>query len=426
MGRGEDCGELIDSGAISPRSAPAASGDLAEILGLNEVGALSRDRSKLEKIPSRAEWKEREEEYAKNTVEKLREIVKSKVSSKRAWEAYLKLYSLSPKHSMRNQLFARGKLARAGVQGGVILSESDWAALGRRVKEEYADPRSKGAWRRDKKFSYDRDRDWDSTYACEMWRPYGYSVEIKDSNGDPILDENGDPKKRFIPNGFVPFLAYHEDATEAIDGGAPPPLPSPPWQEADGDPSKLLADLRERMLTMGDVSLIAKAEPRDGVCEWVDEIEPSGVKFRKLAIDQSATESQQAIGVLRALSQGDADDEKIEAAARESSVYVIASLYGIDTQAQSFPHLRELLDDGKQDAISAETHKRVTKILGTMDPMMRKLNEAASAAREERSRKRSTARKKSAEKMRKAATKNSGADAESPTPVTGDLAEILV
>src|SRR5690606_17717013 len=137
------------------------------------------------------------------------------------WRAYLRGYAAMPKYSPLNVLWARSQLLYKGVEeDGLIMSESAWKKLGRRVKEQYARPEAK----RDRAYGFDRDRKWDTTYAAEMTRPLGsrrFERVVKDTNGDPVLDANGDPIKEVIygaPKGYKSMIVYHEAATEAIDG----------------------------------------------------------------------------------------------------------------------------------------------------------------------------------------------------------------
>lgn len=368
-----------------------------------QVGArTTRKLNKSNFIADRKKWLEQEKEFIDGVQSDLAAAVRNFASSDESWRNYLKIYAQAPDYSALNNLWARLQLRHKGVDPrGIILSESQWAKLGRRVKAEYAMPSKNPrtpAGRRDKRFGYDSDRDWDDRYCVELLMPIGggrFEVELKDEDGNPILDENGEPKKRVFyrsPRGFKAFKAYHEAATEDIAGGEAKPLPAAPWQGASGteeDAEKLIEDLEQRVAGLMGVEIRYDLDSsrealfesnRDAIQARVQgpaRLEEDG---KVLRVDPNAPVVDRATAMLGGLCEAvpsdfaprNDDEIKRRRAAVESAKYAIASLYGLDSGNETFPHLAEIAEhkDGLRK-LDSEIHRRTTKILHLIDPRLR-------------------------------------------------------
>jgi len=326
-------------------------------------------------------WKKEEAAYIDSVISALEEATEEFAGSDDNWRRYLKIYSQNPTYTARNIIWADIQLAHKGVTtSGLVLSESAWRALGRRPKEKYAQPIS----RRDKKYGYSSDREWDDRYAAEMMRPLGFrgfNRELKDTNGRPILDADGNKVTEFVPieaKGYKNFIAYHQDATEALDGGTAPPLPGTPWAEATGsddDARDLLNALKDKVFEGEGYSMeFDTSLPADG--------EPASYRAsdKTILVNPNASLPDQATGALRELflaenaahSKDDDDARKRNRAAAESAKFVIASLYGLDAEEQSFPHLAEIAEQkGGLKKLSSRIHDNVKTVLSYLDPKAR-------------------------------------------------------
>jgi hypothetical protein len=346
------------------------------------------------------EWKKQEKAFVDGVMEDLSENLKRVAGSKESWKSFLDLYAQAPDYSAMNNLWARSQLrAKETTEPGLLLSESAWEKLGRRVKADYARPLKK----RDKKFGYDNDRDWDDRYSAEMMRPLGRSgwwKTLKDKGGKPLLDAEGQPRKEWVPGapdkGYATFVVYHEEATEALEGGDPNPLPGREKAKGPEDGARnLLADIRDRVLPGQGITLEEDAGQSE-VCRR------SG---QTLYLNPSAPITDQASAVLLQAVEGassprqDESEEQRELrqAACESSRYVIASLYGLDTGDQAFPHLDVIAEDGDRvRSLQSEVHRRTKALLGHLDPRMRETARAAGKAELSRRKKRQEQKKTAA------------------------------
>lgn len=380
-------------------------------------GAVKVRSLKREFDPDRENWKRREREFISGVVEDLERAARDFASSDEGWRQYLRLYAETPRYSALNNHWARGQLANKGAPSdGLILSETHWKALGRRVKAEYARPEA----RRDRRFGYERDREWDDRYAAEMMAPVGLIFakrKVLDRDGNPVLDENGEPKMEtysFWRNGeanYKSFLVYHEDATEDINGGDPKPLPERPWAQATGsdeDAAQLLADLRDKVFEHRGISL----EFQD---LGTDDNEPAArlVEGRRLVVDQARPKTEQAVAALGIACQQaggpvrpgkgeELDDARKRArAAAESAKYVIASLYGLDSKEQAFPEVAEIAERGHLKALSGDIHRRVGDLMARLDPLTGLLEAAQKNSRAERAERRKRRRTKQSRRAKR-------------------------
>src|SRR5690606_38378061 len=248
---------------------------------------------------------------------------------------------------------------------------------------------------------------WDDKYAVEMTQPLGFRgfhKTLTDANGDPILDADGNEKKVFVPlepKGYKAFIAYHEDATEALDGGDPPPLPTAPWAEAEGseeDAARLLDDLAEKICPGEGLEI--RFEDPSGASQSQKVGGPAARLLRSenaILVDPDAPTSEQATGALRELfvalgdrrNSNETDEgRRRHRAADGSGKYVIASLYGLDSEEQSFPHLAEIAEEKKGlRKLSSEIHGHVSTVLNYLDPKTRALARSREASRKSRAEK---------------------------------------
>lgn len=373
-------------------------------------GAVKVRSLKREFDPDRENWKQREREFISGVVADLERAAREFATTDEGWRQYLRLYAETPRYSALNNHWARAQLAAKGAPSdGLILSETHWKALGRRVKAEYARPEA----RRDRRYGYDREREWDDRYAAEMMAPIGMVTakrKVVDANGNPVLDENGEPVLEtysFWPNGernYKAFVVYHEDATEDINGGPPKPLPERPWAEARGseeDAAQLLEDLGTRFFALKGIEVEAR---EIGTAEN----EPAArlEEGKRLIVDSSRPKTEQAVAALGIACQqaggrirpgkGENLDgaRKRARAAAESAKYVIASLYGLDSKEQAFPEVAEIAEQGRLSALTGDIHRRVGELMARLDPLTGILEAAQKASREGRAKraKRSRAR----------------------------------
>ena len=429
MGRGR--GEGVRAGGLlsgGRRGARDLGPGGARLIGDSARAKVTRDLSQRTFVADIEEWKKQENSFVEGALEELNAAVSTYAASDEGWRSFLRLYAESPRYSAINVLWARAQLAARAVRSdGLVFSESGWAALGRRVKAEYARPEAK----RDRRYDYDREREWDPTYAAEMMKPIGFNGYWKDevdANGNPVRDASGKSKRRFIPlapKAFGTFVAYHEDATEAIDGSDPKPLARPPWHKASGsdeDATKMISDLEKHVLNDEEITIeyrerraLSASDDQFDLERDAAVIETSNEGQTKIVVDASAPAPVQAAAVLgivcdragRELAPGaDDDDRARDRAAGASAKHVIASLYGLDAKDQAFPHLSAIGDQkGGLGRLTGEIHHRVGSILGRLDPRMQMMARAEGQRQAER-RERLAARKSKAKAKKRRPAKS--------------------
>lgn len=372
-----------------------------------EVSGITRDLDQPFNSDVEA-WKKQEEKFVKSVMEDLEEDVCHFARTDSGWRGFLRTYAEAPDYSPTNMLWARIQLAKRGVNpdGKKIMSESAFKALGRRVKEQYAKPMRK----RDRQMSYDNSREWDTSHTAEMIMPFSfryYPVDKVDANGNPVIDpQTGQPEKewrRGEAKGFKTFLVYHEDATEGLDGGEAPPIGADAeWKGATGSEQDALK-LFEK------VKFISKMEKVELEERALGEDSPGAVyrpHSKKIVVNTDASSADQATLALRSVFIAQAENEKdgekaiqTKEAAAESAKYVVASLFGLDSDDQSFPHIAAIADGKKGSVLSltGKVHKHVSSIMGLLDLDTRKRAQAT----EEESRSRAEARRKRRAKKKK-------------------------
>jgi hypothetical protein len=346
--------------APAPRFSPLALAQQLEAAAATRPMVNSFQRNK-------EEWKKAEREFVNKAAAELHRALKEFAASDEGWREFLKIYSRAPHYSPSNMLWAWAQLARKGVDSeGMILSETGWKALGRKLKPGYR-----------KNFK----EPWDETYAAEMLAP----MIVPDKAGtEAARAQNADAKSRTKVIGFRSFEVYHEDATEPTDPDSPKELPKPSWYQATGseeDAQKLWADVEEltdragitldvRPRNLGDTNNPA----RDlSIADYDRDSKTLTVHAGSSTADKAAA----AIGGLCDHYGPDTpakDDNQVKerVLARESAKYALCSLYGLASDGQSFNFLSDVAG-GEEKAIkrvSEDVHKRVSAILQQLDPVV--------------------------------------------------------
>jgi hypothetical protein len=316
----------------------------------------------------RKKYIQREKEFTKKLAQELRREIKHLAASEDGWASLLRIYAKAPHYSPQNMLFARAQLrAKGAPEEGLIFSESAWKALGRRIKPEY---------RRSYKSDDDGNILWDDSLAAEMLAPM---IVTKKLPGDGADEE----RETSVMIGFRVFDVYHEDATEPYREGEGE-IPRASWFEARGpaeSAAALWADI-ERICEWQGVSLNV-APPRRSIDRQVLDplpkahLDRAGKRLTVTSSDNLAEQAAAALGAVLDLFGPDgppSNDEEAKARilARESAKYAIASLYGLETQRQSFAFLKDV---GADDALLKKTlddvHARVSRVLNHLDPVLR-------------------------------------------------------
>jgi hypothetical protein len=372
------------------------------------------------------DWDQRSAEttaFVRAALGDLLALSREAAGSDSGWRQLLRAYSHAPDYSIWNTLWARAQLARKGTDpGGVLLSASGWKALGREINPAFLAPRR------------GEDRDWDNRYAALMYQPFhakgsGFPKKLAE------LDENGDPKTIWIkgePAGFGVFTAYHENATQGIDGEEAPELPRASWFEATGsetDARQLLDDIRGVCEYEGLTVKHGRLRDQDTLSSANNGLlrtTPDNAIYNRAAktitVDENVPPAEQSVAALRALCEHFADPRgnneaaddyvKFNRAAAESAKFVVASLYGLDSEDQSFPHLTEFTADDKAiKRLNGNVHARVGRILDYLDPCRVARSQATAeyrAARRAKKQERSKQQRGQRSSQRRGSVKNSG------------------
>jgi len=331
--------------------------------------------------------REAADQFIREVMDDLHTLAAEAAASDHTWRAYLRAYAKAPSYSPVNTLLAniqlRHRFKKAGIDSdptALKLSASAWKALGRRVKEQYRAPEGKGE---------DPSREWDPTYSAYMTKPLGFRRFPKEVD---VLDEDGNPtgEKKTIwvngaPKGYGTFRVYHIDATEGLDGGEAPPLPKAPWANATGseqDARQLMSDIKRLCLDEGLIVDIGshKAPQPDWRGVYTQVPEYARLDGNVIRVDADASPADQAVAALKCLCQhygakrarGTDEDQLFAQAADESAKFVIASLYGLESDEQTFPKLADIAEDPKKTArLCSEVHQRVSEIFNRLDPTAR-------------------------------------------------------
>jgi hypothetical protein len=338
---------------------------------------------------NKEQWKKNEKAYISGVMSELKKATQEYAQSEAGWKEFLQIYSQGPLYTPTNNLWARWQLQHKGMENpqGMVMSESAWKALGRRVKEEYRKPSKKA----DAAFGYDPDRQWDKSLIVEMTRPaaFGYPQK-RDANGQKMFDSQGkpiydkDPKKGF-PIGFSAFNAYHEDATESLDGSPAKPLQeTAKWEGIEGDQQaaeKLLDDIEKEICFGNKINFVQQAVKDKGY--GINQVSRQEVaKYDKesntIIVDPQAPKQEQAAAALREVfvalnsqqqSKGSVENKsKRDQTAIASAQYVISSLYGLNTDKQTFPYLKELSQENQDlKEVNSRTHALIGKVVPLLD-----------------------------------------------------------
>lgn len=384
MGRGENCNGVLDGSEITNNllyDEPTSRSEIKIVENLSRP--LKRDNSLQ---VSKEIWKEQEKKHVEDVVKNLQKATQEYAKTESGWKKFLDIYAEMPTYTPNNNFWARIQLKHKGMENptGLVMSESQWKAQGRRIKEKNRKPD-----RNDKKYGYNSKRDWDESLAVEMTRPtgfYGFPKKKLDEKGNAILDSKGNPEVEWIktqPKGYTSFIAYHEDATEDISGGPAKPLDRASWDDVKGSQEgaeKLLKDLEETVCFAKKIKIEYK-ETDDSQEEGINQHKRAqAARYNKrnntITVDSSASVQAQAVGVLRetfaAINHNPSRDveerHKQDSAAIASAQYVVSSLYGLDTDKQTIPYLKELSDDsGSINKVASRTHRLVGEIVSLLD-----------------------------------------------------------
>jgi hypothetical protein len=202
------------------------------------------------------------------------------------------------------------------------------------------------------------------------------------------VDENGDPKKLYIPGDYTTFIAYHQDAVQGKGGGPRPAMPTTPWTNATGSPedARQLMDDVKRICAWERLTLVDGPVPQPAVKQGVALEAPRHAFYdpatSTITVDPTVGEVDRSVAALCAVAEHlgrelddkraekmDLDAKALNRAAAESTKYVIASLYGLDSDEQTFPHLAHIAADrDRMRTLNGEVHHRVGRILDYLDP----------------------------------------------------------
>ena len=390
---------------VAAVSAPSSNDDIRSLL----AGANARRMQDLmeqgpDRSGKRADRKEARKQHTRAIMDAATAASMDLAASDDGMRALLRAYAQAPDYSISNLLSARGQIERRNESlpadeqidpAGLKFSRTAWKALGCEIKPGFEEPRGE-----------DRGSDWDSRYAVTMFSPTKGWWKKTDE-----LDENGEPKKIFVPSGeYATFTAYHEDAVQAIGGGPRPELPEVPWSQSTGsddDARQLLADVKrvcewEKLELDTDAALSGGRVDHQGMRRSVPESARYDAAGKKLLVSKDVTPAEQATAAVRALAEHFArpvdeqraekagyDPAELNKAAAEATKFVIASLYGLESDEQTFPHLRGFADDKRRmGALNGEIHYRVGKILDYLDPRREAKAKAAAEIVKERAGKR--------------------------------------
>lgn len=319
-------------------------------------------------VASTERWREQEREFIRNAVQGLRDAVRTYAASDAGWRDFLSLYAASPYYSPTNTLFVRAQFRAKGVPDEArFYSPSAWRRLGRAVKPEYVRPRSARNL-----------GGWDDSCAAEILVPFLVP--------DPLdkAKANAEGREcRLVPRGYKTALVYHEQATEPADG-------TTPLVE-----SEMIArgDLSAAEALWRDVELVCKSrgiklEQSSAFAARAGDSGRWEPLSRRIRVAAAADPAERSAAALRALCESlerahpaDEQGRRLSRAAAESAKYVVASLYGIESDQQTFPFLAELSGDEKLlKRLTDETHHRVSEILRVVSPEIRLKAERAGAS----------------------------------------------
>jgi hypothetical protein len=361
------------------------------------------------------EFRAQEGAFLDGVRETLNEAMRDFVQSGQ-WGDFLRICAQSPDYSFGNNVWAWGQMRKRwedmeergdathdeaeAMLGGRFFSASAARAMGARVKSG---------------FFYTPKDGFDGRYLVEMLKPLGFEGYYKDdavldSSGRPVMTSSGEPKTKKVfvplrPKGFGVFHAYHQDALEMVEKVTDPEtgekgevvrpfaVPDAPWKDATGseeDAARLMTDL-ERICQEEGLSVGRSESLRAFGTAEMPERSRLDRASRTITIDVHSGMPEQAVALLRALCEHvghddepkDEDARRLRRAAEESAKYAVASLYGLESKDQTFPHLIEIADNEKELArVVSDTHRRMQRILSHLDPVMRAKAHAAGARRQ--------------------------------------------
>lgn len=320
--------------------------------------------------------KQARQQYVSDVMDAAAEMAQSAGSSDESWRTFMRAYAQAPDYSILNMLTARAQLRRKEVEEpGLLFSQTAWKSLGRQIKPEFRQPTKD-------EIEAGRDRkDWDAKYLAAMTSPSRYPHKT----GEFDAEGNEKIEMRIAYGRFNTFNVFHQDATEAIGGGDPPPIPKAPWADATGsseDAKQLMEDLKRicqyENVTVQYGELKQPRTDNQGVALGNVNHAQYDPSTKTITVDATQSEVEQAVATLRAVCEhvGRApndrhreDADALNEVAAESAKFVIASLYGLDSDAQTFPQLARFTENkNKMRGLTGEVDHRVGKILNYLDP----------------------------------------------------------
>lgn len=340
------------------------------------------------------DWQEQRRARIKEIVGRLDEQVKIYAANDSTWRGYLEGMARIHSGSLNNRLWRAGQLAAKNKDApgfdphALTLSKTQWAALGRTVKDEHL---RKGRGSRPAQ---------DDRYAALQLMPK--VIVLKDKDGVPRVDANGKELKRVF---YDTFVAYHLDATEGE------PLPEHPWKHTTGsdeDASLLIGHLAAVIDAQG-LPPVKMEAPGSGARGDYD---PATGQIR---LDPSFPLASQASTLLHEVLhhtsgdqvRGDSEEARKQEIATQSATHAILSLYQLHDRDCTFPYLASWCkgEPKRIKELDKEIERRTSVFFETLDPIAAKKREGMKAVQAERQRKAAERKKAKAKKRTPAAAK---------------------
>jgi hypothetical protein len=385
-----------------------------------------RDLARQPRIADKEEWKRIEDEWAAQAVEHARARGVDAMRQPGQWAEHMADFGAFPEYGMANRLWAQSQILakqEAGVDismDALVLSPTWWEALGRRVKAEYLKPNWKFENQpKRRRWGYDYRREWSADFAIEQTQPFREWIAIpevvRDENGNVQYGPDGRAVTRLKKGpfghikGYGTFVAYHENATEGLDGGPPPEIAAPSWHQATGtdeDARRLFNEVVHIARSNGiSVDVIAFDEQQTSSMsrDRLRSIAGTSAAYydrerQTVKVSDSVPPAERAVAALGALLEHwDAQQprgenaniaryQQIQRLGRESALYAVSGLYGLQQQRPRFAGISDLADDSRgYDDLARDVQRRVRAVMECIHPVMRaKARMDSQSARERR------------------------------------------